>query len=497
MEGNGKSFPYQNVWKVSSTTGANDQSTISHILSPLDSDKHLDRQSRFLLELLQTLQQVGLTNTSDRVTTERCNAILNQLAATPQSRSSKRNKSRPSNNNIESVVDHWQRIERAKTILDAMETYKDLEQSLRGQIPTDLPCPSHDSYFAVLRLYGAAKQVSQKELDSIVTDKTITNENLVLLQNANEAPLAAKAIVETMEASGKLALLPTSLHWNQVLSCYANAVRRPNRPLEAATLLYDLLQHESLVVDAFSFAHVLRACSDATALEEYYERSKDAVESSEFRKEKESFAKLALAVSKRVWNGLQQQQQQEQKGESNSSAEEPMDTAPSTTTAIDMNSHHFVHMLKAARNFATLIVLGDNAEHEQLRQDHHEWMRSIFEECCRHQKVNIFVVQEILYQGAILAVDSNTSNQHQELFEWVHDILVSSETDNSTSVDLARFRGRWDSDILPKVLKLQQQQQQQQEATSSMQLIYAKTREQTRILFKYVPSRWRAKADRD
>ena len=313
MEGNGKVFPYQNVWKVSSSTSGDDdddyQSTISHILSPLDSDKHLDRQSRFLLELLQTLQQVGLTNTSDRVTTERCNAILNQLAATPQSRSSKRNKSRPSNNSIESVVDHWQRIERAKTILDAMETYKDLEQSLRGQIPTDLPCPSHDSYFAVLRLYGAAKQVSQKELDSIVTDKTITNENLVLLQNANEAPLAAKAIVETMEASGKLALLPTSLHWNQVLSCYANAVRRPNRPLEAATLLYDLLQHESLVVDAFSFAHVLRACSDATALEEYYERSKDAVESSEFRKEKESFAKLALAVSKRVWNGLQQQQQ--------------------------------------------------------------------------------------------------------------------------------------------------------------------------------------------
>ena len=46
---------------------------------------------------------------------------------------------------------------------------------------------------------------------------------IALLESTNEAPPTAKAIVETMETSGELALAPSSLHWNQVLSCYANA----------------------------------------------------------------------------------------------------------------------------------------------------------------------------------------------------------------------------------------------------------------------------------
>jgi hypothetical protein len=609
-----RQYQYQNFWKLPSSNRektdsigepnqgsgiiSNNQLPTPLHLFPLDSDKRLDRQSRFVLELLQTLQQVGLTNTSDRVTTERCNAILKRLA-TPQENNTRdrddnaetpdddsRDKSgesdrargkqkrfnNPADKDVASMVDQWQRIERARAILDSMESYVLLQKNSRSQIPTELPVPSHETYFTLLKLYSSAKQLSGKDLDRF---KTTSSENntyaIALLEAANDAPFEAKAIVERMEASGKLALVPTSLHWNQVLSCHANAIRRPNRPLEAATLLYKLLQAQQDTISGFggdgdgilqnadgtnrskstteasSFAHVLRSCADGSALEDYETHRSGAPSKAFLRKEKEAFAKLALAVAQRVWKGLQQEQELER--ETTLTAETPpskrqdhlsglldddegdfvsdsvsTDANPSSSShrdAIAMNSHHFVHMLRAGRNFATLFSLEQQKREKdqptentagrkllELRQRHEEWMLRVFRECSQHQKVNIHVLQEVMYQGAVLLLedsssDGNDSTTEQDsdaddILDWVGRIVLPS-ADATAAEDVARVRSRWDTEIVPSLLESKAKQELSSRSSHRsrrrLESVYTSTIHQTRILLRCLPSRWSAKAD--
>mmetsp|Transcript_4125 Transcript_4125/g.8912 ORF Transcript_4125/g.8912 Transcript_4125/m.8912 type:complete len:89 (-) Transcript_4125:11-277(-) len=79
-----------------------------------------------------------------------------------------------------------------------------------------------------------------------------------------------------------------------------------------------------------------------------------------------------------------------------------------------------MHMLRVGRNFATLLSLARKSRFEResereseirrLKTRHEEWMRGVFGECVRHQKVNIHVLQEIMYQGAVLLVDDGNDD---------------------------------------------------------------------------------------
>ena len=75
-----------------------------------------------------------------------------------------------------------------------------------------------------------------------------------------------------------------------------------------------------------------------------------------------SFEELAVSVAIRVWNGLQQ------------------------SKTIDMQSYHFVHMLRVCRNFS---------QPHQVAQKH-ALAQQIFQEAVAIQKVNVHVLQELL-----------------------------------------------------------------------------------------------------
>lgn len=356
-----------------------------------------------------------------------------------------------------------------------MESY--LEQhdaSLSSPIPIELPIPSHDTYFWILKLYSSAQQLLEQDYESAKSSNEYSTIDITLLEAANEAPLAVRAIVEKLQKSDNMALQPTSLHWNQVLSCYANALRRSNRPLEAATLLYELSErndNNTATIDTSSFAHVLRACADAAALEDYYDhKAATTNDNSDFWAKKGTFAKLALGVAERVWMGLQQEQEKSKSNET-------------TIDGIRMNSHHFVHMLKAGRSFATYLIIGSEKQEKWL-QAHEEWMRSKWQECCRHQTVNIHVLQEILYQGAVL-------RNNDDYLEWIERIVLPQQNDDS--IDLAQFRSRWKKEILPSLLD--SRKKNPVDSNSSLESFYASTIHQTRILMRSLPSRWKAKAN--
>ena len=274
-------------------------------LEPLEDNPILDRQSRFLLDLLQTLYKVGLTRTSDRVTTERANKMIDRLAKQED----------------QSPTAMWQRAERARAILEAMELFEDLRET--PNLPIPLPLATHETYWNVLRLY------STKFLHG--TPK-------------RDAPQRCLDIVQRMENSQRLELQTTSVHWNQVLSAYANC-NDPERPIKAAQLLYRL--NEQGMTDASSFSHTLRCC---VSLERRQQHSS--------QKERE----VAITVALRVWNGLKQ------------------------SDTIEITPQQFVHMLRVTRNFQK----SESAKKDSLA-------RETFQEAITAQKVNVHVLQELLH----------------------------------------------------------------------------------------------------
>jgi hypothetical protein len=628
---------YQKFWTSTTTTNKNSSNSNSVLsLLPLSysDNKRLDRQSRFLLQLLQTLYDVGLTNTSDRVTTERCNAIINRLAtvavaAVPTTKTKKSSSSddddknnanarsaKEDNTKNNTIMDHWQRVERARSILEWMEMY--LPLSLSGQkYPMELPIPNHKTYFSILRMYSSGKQLSSYDANATISlSEDTTTQTQIQIQTMNNAPLEAVQIVKRMEESNQLSLIPTSMHWNQVLSCYANSIRRPNRPLEAARLLYELLSQKQnntnssdndndrgstritskSLVDGSSFSHTLRCCVNESALEEYERRSSTSISSGKNKllldqhtsmKEKEKYAKLALGVAQRVWSGLKQQQQDESlnpnkttiglivddniatdqiNGDNSlSSLSSSSATTTATTTAaaadnktsiigatataaaaataastntnvtIEMNSFHFVHMIRVARNFATLLLIAELEQKQktntvdtdidtstdiddniitEIRQRHEEWIRTIIQECIQKQKVNIYILQEIMYQGERMNVNhhnkhknenendgtSNNNdvndNDEDKSFEWIKRVMImpssSSSLGNSSSSNILHgMTMKWDKEILPALVIESNKKKKKTKKNNT----YATVIQQTRILFKYIPSRWISKAD--
>jgi hypothetical protein len=220
-------------------------------LVPLDHPQ-LDNESRFVLQLLKDMYQVGLTKTSDRISTERANAMIAKLADDASFEAK------------HSLIE--QRAKRADAILQGMELYVKLATQYQSvALPVALPVPNHETYSNVLRLFSSR-----------------------FLNDSRDIPLRCHEIVERMESSGDLALKPGVKHWNDVLSAWANS-KDPERPIHAAKLLQNL--HIQKKTDSSSFSHALRACVSV--------KQRGQVADAKFRK-------LASEVALMVWNVLQE-----------------------------------------------------------------------------------------------------------------------------------------------------------------------------------------------
>jgi hypothetical protein len=265
---------------------------------------HIDSQSRMVLDLLNRLYQVGLMTTVDRVTTDRVHAILQQLEDMPQQESNSM----------------WQRAERGRVLLEAMEQFE--EYRYEPNLPITLPLPTHETYWRVLRMYGSKFLSGMK-------NKT------------RNAPETCYDIVQRMAASGRLELQPTAVHWNQVLSAYANSSDE-KRPIQAVSLLYHL--DAKGLTDASSFSQALRACSATAA-----------------RKQTASpyFVQVAIPVAHRIWAGLKK------------------------SNTIDMQPYHYTHMLRVFRTMTAASKRDETVE-------------QIFKEAIQARMVNIHVLNEFL-----------------------------------------------------------------------------------------------------
>eukprot|EP00934_Nitzschia_sp_Nitz4_P008041 Nitzschia sp. Nitz4//scaffold325_size20118//14273//15415//NITZ4_008704-RA/size20118-processed-gene-0.30-mRNA-1//-1//CDS//3329547905//8031//frame0 len=269
---------------------------------PVEEDAVLDQQSRFLLYLLQQLYQVSLTKTVDRVTTPRIHVMMNRLEQLPG----------------KSSQTMWQRAERARALLEAMELFEPLRKE--RYLPVELPLPTRETYWRVLRMYGSKYLHGSLEQD---------------------AASHCLNIVKRMHNSNLLELQPTSLHWNYVLSAYANSSDE-NRPKKAAELLYSL--DSKKLTDGSSFSHALRSCVSLSA-----------------RQQETSvrFEQLGLLVGQRIWNGLK------------------------LSDRIDTEAFHYVHMMRIGRNIRD-------------KEERDDFVNRIFGEAIAARKINVHVLNEFL-----------------------------------------------------------------------------------------------------
>jgi hypothetical protein len=382
----------------------------------------LDNESRFLLQLLQDMFQITLARRQDRLSTERCNAMIAKLSGSNVSSSvgsggggsntttttKGRNGKRPNHQSTmittaasptssssfasSYATTNSQQLElrahRAHAILQAMEAFLPLHalcHTERLLLPVPLPIPNHETYWSVLKLHANK-----------------------YLHGTRDIPLTCQAIVERMHRLSSSLLntnsnsnnnpnsvsqqqqedfQPSVFPWNLVLAAWANS-QDPQRPVEAAQLLYQLHLQSSPsggppLTDASSFSHTLRACSSLT--------QRGQVTTPEF-------AMLAREVAVRVWTALLREQQQAQPPPSprlvqpKSGGGEPLSSASSSTSSsllttnnsVVLDSFLHVHFLRACRNFPT-----DDPRRDRV-------VGQTFRECCQRGKVNPHVLQEFM-----------------------------------------------------------------------------------------------------
>jgi hypothetical protein len=343
-----------------------------------------------------------------------------------------------------------------------MELFQPLKETFQGRLPIALPVPNHETYFQVLRMYSSQQL---RGLD---------------VHHHHSPPLVVQSVVRRMEKSQKLALKPSAMHWNHVLSAFANS-NRPQRPLEAATLLYQL--NTNNLTDESSFTHVLRCCCSGSGGDLPSHTEKSSNRFMQQQQQLQKFVEMSLAVAQRVWNGLTQHHQRSQQ-------QEPVFVAPrkdhlsdlldSNTTNTNTNnlkdrnadggihfqSYHFAHMIRVARNFANLSLDGDSVNQRQV-----EWIKRYLKECIEHQKVNLPVLLEVILQAKEMAERSSTEGSSE--LDWIAQILALEQGINRATLEGSIER-----------LKAKREQ--------------ADSRSPGRIakgLLRYCPPGWTAKAD--
>ncbi|CAJ1931010.1 unnamed protein product [Cylindrotheca closterium] len=379
---------YINPWDTS------DEST----LPPIDYDIRLDRQTRFLLQLLKEKRMHGLRNprfhrksVPETLTTEKCHYWLQQLAATTAAATE-------SNNNvgISTLSDQcWQRAERARLILEHMEAIADdFRQSChrRNQRQDDaeaatwhmngmhrenrsslspltessrtLPLPTSETYMLVLKLYATKYlhgEVSVPETCRAIVERMQQNALVTFDADVKEGEEDGQITGKTSQKTANqghivssLSPVPTTQHWNQVIIAWANSMD-PKRPIHAAQIAHAL--DEQGMADASTFSHALRACVSLD--------SRQQVATPEF-------IQLALPVAQKLQNGLLARQLQNR--------EDPK--------KVPLEAFHIVHLLRVARN-----LLPSRKEQQELRN---EMIRNTWQMATSLQKINVHVVQELL-----------------------------------------------------------------------------------------------------
>lgn len=187
---------YRNAWTTSTTIG-----------DRLDVPE-AEMATRHLLQLLQE-QHRSVPRSDDRATLERCNHVLEQLAATPN----------------ESTT---AKAERALAILSAMQLYQDAHASVM-----ELPLPNRTTYQTVLTLLAAAP-----------------------------LPQHARAVVEHMDERyrrhGDWELKPHAFHWNCVLLAYEQCQEWDKA---AAAFGVFMTCHREGLTGPSSFLTMLRICA--------------------------------------------------------------------------------------------------------------------------------------------------------------------------------------------------------------------------------------------
>ena len=335
-------------------------------LAPLD---HIvwDNQSRFILQLLRDMFNISLTRRGDRITTERCNAMIKKLLDDSNFilDGDNRGAAQPSH-----LIE--QRALRAHAILRSMELFLPLQERYQNvKLPVALPVPNHETYWNVLKLYASR---------FLHGDRDIPLTCLAIVERMEELYLSSSSMSSPLVKKHRSELKPGVLHYNLVLCAWGNS-KDPRRPLEAAKLLQQLEAKEAggagKLTDASSYGHTLRAC---LSLEQRGQRMTT------------EFKELAPEVAVRIWTvlleklDLQEEQRRQQtategdEGDDSGQTETESETPPSVV----LNSHLFVHFLRACRNFTNV----------RSRRD--AVVGKTFRDCCERGLVNPHVLQEFL-----------------------------------------------------------------------------------------------------
>lgn len=197
---------FDNPWDTGSTRLAN------------LSDPVADTVTRHVIQLLQELYLTGRPRSADRITTERCNTVLQRLV---------------------SIADS---SDRAHAILELMRLFRRDPTSQRQ--PMEFPFPDRDTYRHVLQIDSS--------------------------RNGGGRPWRTHALVEEMERryreEGELALKPHAFHWNCVLLAWKETDDW-EKSVHAARVLFDLHEKDRQILNVTSYMTVLRICAHQHANE--------------------------------------------------------------------------------------------------------------------------------------------------------------------------------------------------------------------------------------
>jgi hypothetical protein len=188
-------------------------------LEPLD-NAHADTATRHVLQLLQELYHYGEPVNNNRVTTPRCNFVLQSLLP----------------------LKIQGRAARGDAILQRMELFDNVQlspPSASGRWPMEVPKPSRETYNAVLQLLS----------------RTSGTRNI---------PDRAQALVEKMEwrytTLGELEMKPFAFHWNCVLLAWKEC-EDWDKAVHATSLVLRLRKEDPGLLDASSYVNLLRTCA--------------------------------------------------------------------------------------------------------------------------------------------------------------------------------------------------------------------------------------------
>jgi len=172
---------------------------------------------------------------------------------------------------------------------------------------------------------------------------------------------------------------------------------------------------------------------------------------------------------------------------------------------------------------------------QHLRERHEEWIRTIVQECIQHSKVNVFILQEMMYQGKILVgssggsgsgrgradidIDNDNDNNNEEYLKWIQRVLLPStaSTNDSSSMNNNNTRShssssnamhdsmsrKWETEMVPALVEAAKKSKarsmnhnnSKNNKNKSKSTTYATVIQQTKTLIKYLPSHWRSKAE--